>query len=162
MVWFAETRNPSGGHIKMKAFWIQSAERSIKEVDYSDLADMRRMVGGYIEVAMAWPNGDVLYVNDMAHIKATAPGFFWIAGIKFPIRGDGILVGREAGDDGETDPPVIRLSSLQKQITFASEEQIKAWARANSAEPAVTLHTAEGSEVLTRVGELFGVAPKKL
>lgn len=44
----------------MKAIWINATERTVSAVEYGGLADLQRMVGGYIQVAHVWPSGDVL------------------------------------------------------------------------------------------------------
>lgn len=95
----------------MKAYWINVQERTITAVDYSGLADLKRLVGGYIELAKQWPTGDVLYVDEEGLLKQPR-AFFRIPGNPTPIGSNGVVVGRETGDTGDTADPIITLEQL--------------------------------------------------
>lgn len=102
----------------MKAYWINSEAMQVVSVPYSGLADLKRMVGGYIECAKHWPNGDVLYVDEEGMLKNYAYGFE-IEGGHQPFFGNGVLVGRELGHDtADTADPTVTLGELAQQIEF--------------------------------------------
>ena len=102
----------------MKAYWIRSDERTITEVEYQGLPDLKRMVGGYIELAKLWPNGDTIYVDEHGRVKGGEPTFFHIRGQQNGHAGNGVLVGREIGDTARTAAPTIRLEQLLLEIYF--------------------------------------------
>jgi hypothetical protein len=146
----------------MKAYWINATEKTITEVDYSGYPDLKRMVGGYIQIAKMWPAGEVLFADEEGLLKGPTT-WFRIVGHDNPIAGNAVVVGREKRDDsGDTEDPTFQLAALQAEVTFLAPEQVAAWARANSSEPAATFTDLDTghTEVLGRVGELFGEAPK--
>jgi hypothetical protein len=154
-----------------KAYWINSAAQTVCAVDYAGLADLQRMIGGYIEAAKQWPSGDVLYVDEDGLAKQPRT-YFWITGRPTqPLCGNGVVVGREEeGDqfpDGYiTHDPAITLEALSAEVRFISPAEAEAWAKANSSEPAVAISfigndgTVE-TDVLARTGAIFGVSPPK-
>lgn len=148
----------------MKALWIESAAGEVREVEYQGLDDLKRMIGGWIEVAKVWDNGDVLYVDEEGLLKATAH-FFRLDGIEQPLGGNGVVVGRETGDTTNTDPPTMTVEQLRGQVRFLSREQADAWSKGNASEPAVSF-TSWGpgqppkTEVFARYGKLFEQMPK--
>jgi hypothetical protein len=147
----------------MKAYWINATEQTITAVDYAAVTDIQRMVGGYIEAPKRWPTGDVLFVDEAGMLKANPPGWFMIEGISQPIAGNGVVVGREIGDTSRTRDPKLTLEQLRAEVRFFTAQQVQAWARANSSEPAVSitdLNTGH-TEVLLRTGRLFGEHPEK-
>ncbi len=144
----------------MKAYWINAAERTITATEYESLTDMQRLVGGHIELAKVWPTGDVLYVDEEARLKRTNT-FFRMPGQPFPLCGNGLVVGREIAMTEKTYEPSITIDQLRAEVSFLTPEQVQAWARANSSEPAVVFYTAEGADVRQRVGEVFDAAPPK-
>ena len=146
----------------MKAYHIDSAARTIEEVEYGTLADMRRFVGGYIEAAAMYPNGDTLYVGEEGLSKIPT-GFFWVAGrTDQPMVGNGLYVGREVrGPHGFfTLRPGRPLDAVREIVRFVSREQFDAWAKGNASEPAITITTGGTTEVVARVGKLFSLLPR--
>ncbi|WP_428489097.1 DUF3846 domain-containing protein [Rhodopila sp.] len=142
----------------MKAYWINATERTVTEVDSGGLADLQRMVGGYIEIAKYWPNGDVMFVDEEGLMKGGTT-WFRIPGTNNPICGNGVVVGPE-DDDGNTEPPTFPLSALQAEVTFITPDQVAAWAKGNSSEPAITFYTpGEEPTVISRVSDLFDSGP---
>lgn len=104
-----------------KAYWINSETRQISEITITDLADLQKHVGGYIEVAYEWPNGDVLYVDEEGMLKQPASGF-----VLLPERadqvlaGNGVMVGREIGDTIETAAPTMTRNQLVLHVRWWS------------------------------------------
>lgn len=100
----------------MKAIWIRSDVRTITEVEYSGLDDLRRMVGGHIEYAMRF-NSDTLYVDEEGLLK-NPKHFFSIESGHQTLAGNGVLVGREVGDGGRTRTPKSTLLQVQTAVTW--------------------------------------------
>jgi hypothetical protein len=146
----------------MKAYWINTTAKKITAVEYEGLTALQHMVSGYIELAKAWPTGDVMFVNEEGLLfQHDGRGWFRLAGIDRPFYGSGVVVGREVGDTDKTEPPRITLEELERDVEFLSDDQARAWAKANASDPAVMfidLTTGE-SETMASVGELFQAAP---
>lgn len=150
----------------MKAFFINSVDKTISEAEYFTLKDLQKFVGGYIERARFWSDtGDNLFVNEEGLIHQTGT-WFLIEGNQQPLAGNGILVGREIDDEGNTADPAITLEQLTKLVRFLTPEQVVAWSRANASEPATSFTTfAKDGKISTTVlqtcGEVMGGAPGK-
>jgi hypothetical protein len=154
----------------MKAIHIDATAREFRAVDYTDIKDLQRLVGGYIETAWRWPDtDDVLYVDEEGYSKPQQ-GFLRVAGRRdgFPLAGNGVVVGHEIVDaEGEyygTAAPKITIEALAKEVTFLTREQAAAWAKGNASEP-MTIFTGvlpDGTvtrEVVRRYGHLFDDMP---
>ena len=102
----------------MKAYWINATEQTVSEVEYTGIADLQRMVGGYIEVAVQWPSGDVLFVDEEGLLKGPSVGFRIPERTDQPLAGNGVLVGREIGDTANTEPPKMPLEQLRVRVMF--------------------------------------------
>lgn len=103
----------------MKAYWINATEQTISEVSFAALKDLQRLVGGYIEVAVLWPNGDTLYVDEEGLLKSKRK--FWAIPSKRkdqPFAGNGVLVGREIEEGDSNLPPTITLDQLRPLVKF--------------------------------------------
>lgn len=109
-----------------RAYWVNSTARTVEAITYETLADMQSLVGGSIEVACQWPNGDTLYVDEEGLLRPHPLHFFAI-----PERpdqalvGNALLVGRE--EEGEqftggytTHPPTMTLEDLRARVRFVS------------------------------------------
>ena len=143
----------------MKAYWIDTTAQTVSEVEYTGLADLQRMVGGYIEAAMYWDSGNVLFVDEEGLLKGIQI-FFRIAGLERPMAGNGVVVGPEIDDGETTADPTITLDELRATVSFPTTAQVVAWAKAHSSDPAIAFYV-EGEEphIITRTGELFGSNP---
>lgn len=93
-----------------RALFIDATKRTIEAVEVAHgsaaLEDMRKLLGGYIDLAHAWPNGDSLYVDDEGLLKSPTVGFrFALRLDDQPLAGNGIVVGREVvGAEGRKHP----------------------------------------------------------
>jgi hypothetical protein len=106
-----------------KAYWIDSENKSITEVESSSLADMRRHIGGHIEIAFLHPNGDVLYVDEEGLLKNPEHWFRYSHRTDQPFAGNGLLVGREVEGDEypegfTTLSPKTSLADFTDSVTF--------------------------------------------
>jgi hypothetical protein len=106
-----------------KALLIDARAKTIAEVMFTDLKGLQTLVGGYIEAAWLWPNGDTLYVDEHGlHRPRPQPCF--ALPIERPDQafvGNGVLVGREIDDFGNTAPPTFSVADLGARIVFMGE-----------------------------------------
>lgn len=103
----------------MKAYHINSAEQTVTEVEYYGLEDLQTLVGGYIECAYRYPNGDVLYVDEEGLFKQVDHWFAIPERTDQPFAGNGVLVGPERGPDTvETFDPVHTVEQLRRKVAF--------------------------------------------
>jgi hypothetical protein len=103
------------------AYLIDSTNRVVRQVTFDGFKGLQALVGGYLEVARTWPTGDVLYVDEEGLRKGLP--FFWLHGVRNPIAGNGVVVGREVeGEqypDGFTNlPPVTPIEDVQAAVQF--------------------------------------------
>lgn len=85
-----------------KGYLIDSARCLIREVTYNTADDMRKLIGGYLEVASTLSNGDVLYVDEEGLLKSGLRYFLFSLRPDQVLAGNGLLVGEEVHDgDGE-------------------------------------------------------------
>jgi hypothetical protein len=111
----------------MRAIQIDVARRQLVEIEIPDTGDaaqltaLQQAVGGYIELAVSFPNGDVLLVDEegqLAH-KQPAPGWFAVKGARRgPFAGNAIVTGSD--DEGNTVAAKITLADLSSLIVFLS------------------------------------------
>jgi Domain of unknown function (DUF3846) len=105
-------------------YLIDSTKQRIEVVEFADLAGLQALVGGSIEGAYAWENGDCLFVDEEGLLKDQT-GFFTLhERPDQPFAGNGVLVGREVeGPDypnGYTNrPPTMTLSELRARVGWA-------------------------------------------
>jgi len=152
-----------------KAILIDVAARTITEVECDTLHDgAQKAIGGYIETAHMWPNGDVLFVDEDGLSKPQRHFFrFALRRNPQPLAGNGIIIGREIEDDegnwlGNQDPHITP-DDVAKLVQWLDRAQVDAWAKGNASEPAVTFITiGPGGEatVLARTGSVFGAMPR--
>ena len=127
----AETPDSVPG-AKRKALFIDSAMRSVTEVEIGGLEDMQRLVGGYIETAVAWANGDMLFVDEEGLLKPQEHFFrLPVERPDQPFAGNGILVGREEEgpqfEDGyTTHPPTTTADELRAKVIFLTALEARA------------------------------------
>jgi hypothetical protein len=149
----------------MKAIHIDATARTVSLVDYSDLQDMRRLVGGHIEVQQHWyETGEILYGDEEGMLKAQS-AFYKLEGIDRPLAGSAIIVGREIDDAGHTEDPTLTVEQVTAMVRFITREQAEAWGKANASEPAFAISTLEkdgrmNTTVLGTYGQLYRDMPK--
>jgi hypothetical protein len=119
----------------MRAIKIDVARRELVEIeipgpdrDQAQLTALQKVVGGYIELAVSFPNGDVIFVDEEGQLKhkQPAPGWFtvnrqppWHSRIGDPLgpfAGHGVVTGSDA--DGNTVAAKISLQDLADLVGF--------------------------------------------
>lgn len=109
-----------------RAYFIDSARREITEVGWEAISDLHKMLGGYIETAMQFRNGDVIYVDDEGLLKSQQHFFaVWSMRSDQAFAGHGVLVGRE--EEGPQFPggftvhdPRTSLAEIKRLVSFHS------------------------------------------
>ena len=109
-----------------KAYFVNSANQTVTEVEYETLDDMRRFIGGYICIASVdHSTGDVLYVDDEGMLKENLPVFAYMERLDQLLYGNGLYVGREIETDSgkgyTTLPPTKTLKQFRNEIAFPIE-----------------------------------------
>lgn len=114
-----------------RAYFIDATKRTIEAVEVAHgsdmLIDMRRLLGGHIDIAHIWPSHDCLYVDDEGLLKSPIVGFrFALRLDNQPLAGNGIVVGREIeGEEGRKHPggyttgdPRVTIEELVPLVRF--------------------------------------------
>jgi hypothetical protein len=114
-----------------RALFIDAHTRTISEIEIphgqAALAVFRDVLGGYIDLAFGWPNGDALYVDDEGLLKPWRCGFVFALRVdRQPLAGNGIVVGREIeGEEARehpggytTEAPRITVEELRRLVRF--------------------------------------------
>lgn len=153
-----------------KAILIDAAARTVTVVDCDTVNNgCQKAVGGYIETAHMWPNGDVLFVDEDGLTKPQRHFFRFLPRPNpQPLGGNGIIVGREIEDDegnwlGNHDVHITP-DAVAKLVQWMDRFQVDAWAKGNASEPAVTFSTFEDGRLVDHhvvsTGSLFRDMPK--
>lgn len=107
----------------MNAYLIDPVKREITAVTYSGLADLNRLIGGPIELAAMWSNGDTIYVDEEGLLKPQAS--YWGIPSKRPdqpFAGPGVMLGEELADDvdgwARTRDPAIAIETLRGLVVW--------------------------------------------
>lgn len=112
-----DTKTMPDDYPAMPALLIDATARTIRAVEYRTLEDMQGFLGGSIQPAYQWPNGDTLYVDEEGLYKHT--DWFRISvRTDQPLAGNGLLVGAETGAGLRTAAPRMTLAALTKQVRF--------------------------------------------
>jgi hypothetical protein len=115
--------------VTARAILIDAKAREVREVLIPDgegarLAVLNEAIGGYLEVAYMWPNGDTLFVDEDGQRHDWPFGFVLpIALFGGQFLGSGIVVGREVEGDQYPDgwanlDPVITADEVRKLVRF--------------------------------------------
>lgn len=106
----------------VKALHIDAIAQEVREVEV-EMADLNRLVGGYIELAYMWSHGDCLYVDEEGALKPRQHFFAFAHRPDQLLAGSGVVIGREV--EGSHYPrgfttldPVISVAELRKVVTF--------------------------------------------
>lgn len=112
----------------MRAILIDAAARTITEIDIEKGADsgahaLERAIGCDIfQMAMNYPNGDVLYVDEEGLLKP-APHWFRVRSGHQAFAGNGVLLGSD--NQGESVDVKTTLDDLRATVTFMSLHEIR-------------------------------------
>ena len=109
----------------MKALHINVRDRTVTEVPFAGLEDLQRLVGGFIELAHLWPNGDTLFVDEEGRLEHKFSGVGFALRLA-PVRshaGNGVVVGREVDDRSNPNgyhnaDPEISAAELARLVLF--------------------------------------------
>jgi hypothetical protein len=90
-------------------------EAQLPEQEEDTLEALQALVGGYIELAWSFPNGDALFVNDMARIDGE-DACFALHNTNGPHMGQGVIVG--GTPNGETCGARSSLADIKVLVLF--------------------------------------------
>lgn len=107
----------------MIAYFIDSTNKTIAQVEYSGLSDLQRMVEGSIELACYTRQGDTLFVNEEGLF--TKDSFFAIRGGYQPFAGNGVIVGREIGETAMTLVPQGTLAEVTSDVAWLDRSTVR-------------------------------------
>jgi hypothetical protein len=153
----------------MKAIFIDAVKQEFREVEYDALASasgaptMQDHLGGWIDCAFRFPNGDVLYVDEEGYLKPTMHFFICSFRADQPMAGCGIIVGREVEDDDApggfyTLPPQTKIDWLKRNIAWMTREGFDHWMSLHKDDPAgyIKIVNSKGEVVRTEVLHTYG------
>ena len=155
----------------MKAFLVDAGARTITPVEY-EYKTMRTYLPGGICIGQTFPNGDVLYVDDLALTKVATVGFRIRSRLDGqPMMSNGLLTGRDDNSSLEstgTLDPEFTVDELLKEIEWLTLEEALGWFRTNASKPAVTITSGGrtfvqavwGDFLVNLLGEPGGVDPE--
>jgi hypothetical protein len=106
----------------MKGIKIDAVNQMIFEVEVDGLKGLQKEVGGYIEMATSFPNGDVLFVDEEGLLK-NPEYFFEIKGAYQPFGGNGIVVGTTNSGDSISAKSFIK--DINKVTRFLTLSQVR-------------------------------------
>jgi Domain of unknown function (DUF3846) len=110
----------------MRAIKIDSESKTISVVHINEEDKLKRMqdeVGGLIERAFEFSNGDELYVNEEG-LLCSPEHFFSIAGGHQPFAGNGLIIGINH-KTGESIDANSSLDEIRAKIKFLSIDQVR-------------------------------------
>lgn len=130
----------------MKGYWIDAAERTIKEIEWTDQSFQVMFEGGPT-IGATFPNGDTLYVDDEGLLHPATLAFR----IKQrpdgqPMMSNGFLTGRDHGEiiNGDfverTLDPEMTIEALQAEIEWLTVEEALAWFHEQADKPAAFIN----------------------
>ena len=110
----------------MKAYFIDSEKKEIKEVEYTNWEQISPMLGARsFDVATFNKKEDCVYVDDEGLLSLTENSkFFEIKGYPQPLAGNGLVLG--TNDEGESIEPSITLEELKGMVTFLTIQEVRA------------------------------------
>ena len=109
---------------KFKALHINSIERTVTEVTIEDsdsLKQLQNLVGGFIEPAGSFENGDYVFVDEEGLYKYKT--FFEVKGFHQPFAGNGEVIGTT--NDGDNASAETTLEELKRLVTFSTLAEIR-------------------------------------
>jgi hypothetical protein len=106
-----------------KVYLIDSEKREVRESTAETLEDYRTAVGGNIEVATIFRNGDTVYVNEEGLFQGFQ-NWFAIRGVTHQcFAGNGIVGGVDKGGECvDVKTPIKELG-----ITYLTQEEARKW-----------------------------------
>lgn len=108
-----------------KCLLIDALTQTVSETTFEDLPGLQKLVGGYIETAFQWPNGDTLYVDEEGLLKGPVDFFRIPQRPDQALAGNGVVVGREV--EGPKYPNGF--TNLDPTMTLDGLRALVSWGR---------------------------------
>jgi hypothetical protein len=103
-------------YLMVKVIIIDAEKKEVRLADISsELSELQRIVKGYIELALRWPNKDILYVDEEGLCKDYQYGFH-INGRQFV--GNGVVTGLKGSAQVDV---VSTLEEIRDSVKFLSK-----------------------------------------
>lgn len=100
----------------MRAIKLDATNETIDYIELNGtLADLQKHVGGYIEIGIQFPNGDLLYVDEEGLMKAPTTYQLWKKE-KRVFAGSGLIV--NVDENGDDAPPLTSIEDIKKSMSF--------------------------------------------
>lgn len=125
----------------MKTYVINPVARTIQERELPNVYPAaKEVIGGWLERAAVFLNGDSLWVDEEGLLKEPRH-FFLIPGYAQPFAGIGVLSGREENNDEDDDSSTTAdvkttIAELRGLVTFLDRAGFNAWVAASGDRPA--------------------------
>lgn len=110
----------------MRAIKIDSESKTISIIQINEEDKLKRMqdeVGGLIERAFDFSNGDEIYVNEEA-LLFSPEHFFLVEGAHQPFAGNGLIIGINH-KTGESTDATSSLDEIRAKVKFLSIDQVR-------------------------------------
>jgi hypothetical protein len=142
----------------MIAYFINPADKTVSQIELEGWDGIRAKLGGYLEIAARWDNGDVLFVDEEGFLKPQELYFRITERPDQPFAGVGVMVGREQEDGGEDNhPPSMTLQQLSSRVTFLSRAAVVELLRGRPQGTITDLTTGE-TEVLSTWDDMLDLS----
>ena len=79
---------------------------------------LQKAVGGYLEIAVAIENGDVIFVDEEGRLKGPVAGWFAVKGASQAFAGNGVVIGSDGDGDGNTVAAKTSIEALELLISW--------------------------------------------
>lgn len=105
----------------MKAYWIDTPNKQIVEVEYDE--DFHTISREWLKcgtfTVVEVDNGDAIFVDDEGLINDNPHGYFRYRGYNSPLVGYGLVLG--TNDEGESTAPITSLEDIQAKVLFPTK-----------------------------------------
>lgn len=105
-----------------RVLFIDAVNRTITESKIRGLDDMQKLVGGSIECATQFENGDEVFVNEEGLFGE--PQHFFDVGAHQPFAGNGFVIG-ECGRDGYSKDAKSTVEEIAAKLTWKTRAQVQ-------------------------------------
>lgn len=111
----------------MKLIVIDSVKQEVREetVTGESLKAMQDAVGGHIEIAYHFENGDTMFCDEEGLYKGHDT-FVWLEGAHQPFAGSCVIAGCD--DEGNTTSAKTSVEEVKRRVQFLSTFEVRAMA----------------------------------
>lgn len=110
-----------------KALLIDVVAKQITEVEIGDYKDIYKHIGNgcnLFEIPIELENGDSIFIDEEGLLKEVHGGFM-MAGWRYPLCGNGVILGQD--DEGDSVSYKSSIEEIKRAVIFVSKEYSQAW-----------------------------------